>query len=193
MYGDKVQYEKDKKKYINNIKKFINNKKLKGLIIDFRKHHGGNMHPLIKAFDKFFNNTTLFAWSKRKIKKTDNNWVNMKNYKLEWDKPFLKNDINTNIPIAIIIGKNTFSSGEIVASCFINSKNVKFFGSNSGGGLSINKGYDIDGYQLQLTVELQTNKDGKFQEYIEPDIYTKTPIKDAKKWIYNFINSHIDT
>ena len=116
-WGDtKEDYQKIESKYKNEIKNFISNKDLKGLIIDFQNHHGGNMNPLIEAFNQLFENTTLYAWGNKKAKKDDKLWVNVKNGKMVFDQKFLKKDINTNIPIAIIIGPNTYSSGEIVAS-----------------------------------------------------------------------------
>ena len=185
--GDtKEDYEKIESKYKNEIKNFISNKDLKGLIIDFQNHHGGSMFPLIEAFNQLFENTTLYAWGNKKAKKDDKLWTNVKNGKINSGQKFLKKDINTNIPIAIIIGPNTYSSGEIVASCFKGSRNVKFFGKNSGNGLSTNQGYKIDNYMLYLTAILETTKDGKFQEYLEPDVYTNAPIREAKKWINSY-------
>jgi len=32
----------------------------------------------------------------------------------------------------------------------------------------------------------QIKKDGKFQEYLEPDVYTNAPIREAKKWINRY-------
>ena len=39
---------------------------------------------------------------------------------------------------------------------------------------------------LYLTKVLETTKDGKFQEYLEPDVYTNVPIREAKKWIDSY-------
>ena len=56
----------------------------------------------------------------------------------------------------------------------------------SGNGLWINEGYKIDNYMLNLTKVLETTKDGKFQKYLEPDVYTNVPIREAKKWINSY-------
>ena len=186
-------YDNYTKKYILDIQNFLNNKQLKGLILDFREHKGGNIHPLLEAFSSILNNTTLFAWSNRKIKFNEKLWINMKNNKLKWNQKFIninKNN-NINLPIAIIIGKKTYSAGEFVASSFIGNNNVKFFGNNTGGGLSVNQRYKIDNYYLFLTIKLQTSKNGEFKQFISPNVYTNNPINESKKWINKYINKNL--
>lgn len=98
----------------------------------------------------------------------------------------MDNKINIGIPIAIIIGNNTYSSGEIAAVIFRGRNNVKFFGDKTGGGLSVNKTYKINtNINIAITEKLITSVDGYFfsNEYLIPDIYTDFPIIDAKKWI----------
>jgi len=144
------------------------------------------MHPLFYTFKHFFNNTSLLAFDNKKVLLTDKKWVNLINGHLKFNQKFKTTNINTNVPIAIIIGKNTCSTGEFVASAFLGSPYVKFFGHNSSGFLSGNKTYNINKYILILTEILTTTKIGKFQEYLEPDIYTENPIDDAKFFINNF-------
>ena len=146
-------------------------------------HAGGNMYPLLKALSRFLNNNTLFAWNNRKVNFNEKSWCNLIDGNLKYMKYFLHNNINTTYPIAIIIGKKTASAGEFVASCFIADKNVKIFGENSSGYLSVNQDYKVDKYDIYFPTLLQTSKNGKFQEYLEPDIYTNKPISSAKKWI----------
>jgi C-terminal processing protease CtpA/Prc len=187
--NDNPIYHKEKEIYIESIKKYLekcNTAKVRGIIIDFRKHHGGDTYPLLDAFSEFFNNTSLFSWTNKPVTKKQKKWTNMENNTLQSSQAFSNANINTDVPIAIIIGESTSSSGEIVAACFKGSKLVKFFGTNSGGALSVNEGYHIkQEYELNLTTSLFYSKDGKFQEYLEPDVYTKEPIEDAKKWIKN--------
>jgi hypothetical protein len=168
--------------YIENITTFLDNN-IKGLILDFRKHSGGDMYPLLKALSRFLNNNTLFAWADHKVKFNEQMWCNLINGKVKFLQKRLQTTINTPYPIAIIIGENTASAGEFVASSFIGDKNVKFFGKNSGGYLSVNQTYKIDKYDIHIPTTLQTSKNYKFQEYLEPDIYTNKPISVAKEWI----------
>jgi len=175
---------KDIEKYKNDIINFISNPKLEGLILDFRKHHGGNMWPLVDALSRFLDNSTLFAWSNEKVSFKDKKWWNFINGKIKINQTFIKG-ANINYPIAIIIGPHTASAGEFIASCFINRDNVKIFGGKTAGYLSVNNTVTIDDYQLNIPETLQTSRDGKFREYIKPDIYTSKPITEAKLWIRN--------
>lgn len=172
--------------YIKNITDFLDqNKNIKGLIIDFRKHTGGSMWPLIEALSRFLNNNTLFAWNNNKVNFNQKEWWNLVNNTVKRNQHFIKSNINTTYSIAIIIGNKTASAGEFVASCFGCDKNVKFFGQRTAGYLSVNNTYKIDKYEIHFPIALQTSKNGKFKEYLEPDVYTNKPISYAKKWISN--------
>ena len=172
--------------YIKNITDFLDkNKNMKGLILDFSKHTGGSMWQLVEALSRFLNNNTLFAWNNNKVDFNEKKWFNLVNNSTKNNQHFIKTNINTNYPIAIIIGNKTASAGEFVASSFIGDKNVKFFGHRTAGYLSVNNTYKIDKYDIHFPTSLQTSKNSKFQEYLEPDVYTNKPISDAKKWISN--------
>ena len=67
--------------------------------------------------------------------------------------------------------------------------NVKLFGEKTKGMLSVNMSMPIDKkYEVVITTTLQTSNDGTFKEYLEPDVYTKTPSTDAKEWIHSLKN-----
>jgi len=52
--------------------------------------------------------------------------------------------------------------------------------------LSVNMSMPIDKkYEVVITTTLQTSNDGTFKEYLEPDVYTKTPSTAAKEWIHS--------
>jgi C-terminal processing protease CtpA/Prc len=184
-----AKYELEKKKYISEIHDFLDmatEHGMKGLIIDFTKHGGGGIWQTLEAFKRYFNNTTLFAWSNSKVSLTAKKWTNMENNVVVWNRRFLTKDLNTSIPIAIIVGKETASAGEIVASMFKSSSNVRVFGERTKGLLSMNSNMEIGDFDLIFTSILQTSKDGSFNEYLDPDVKTKRPISDAKKWINSF-------
>jgi len=189
-YNGPAKYEVEKKIYIDEINHFLDDsarKGMKGLIIDFSKHGGGGVWQTVTAFERYFNNTTLFAWSNAKVGLNEKKWTNMENGNIVWEKRFLTKDLRTPIPIAVIIGKDTASAGEIVASIFKSSANVRLFGVNSKGLLSMNSTLPIGKmYGLVFTSILQTSKDGTFSEYLAPDVVTKSPLTDAKKWINSY-------
>lgn len=177
---------------VNSVKNKLNewNKiGLNGLIIDLRNHIGGWYVPFVYSLSDILNNKTLFAWSNKKVKITDKKWINFSNNNIKFNQKFLNNKIDTDYKIAVIIGKNTISSGEFCASIFYrNNKNIKIFGENSGGYFSVNSTINItNNLKLNLTSSLVTTVNGVFHEkqYLKPNIYTKQPLIDAKKWILN--------
>ena len=156
-------------------------KKIKGLIIDFSKHYGGSCWPTALCFGKYFD--TLYRFYGDPSAK----WFSIVKDKLVYIK-YKSNKNYFPIPIAVIIGKKTYSSGEISAGMFYNKPNIKFFGESTGGGLSINEGYKINDYlELNLTVAIFQTTDKKihYDEKLYPDVETKNPTKDAIKWINN--------
>jgi len=176
-------------KYINSITKFLDKCTaigVKGYVIDFRNHGGGDMHPLFEAFSRFFEGVTLFGMNTKKVTKKENKWVNIVNGMIVWNKPFITKNINTSVPIAIIVGPHTCSTGEFVASAFIASKHVRLFGSKTSGYLSLNTSKQLDKFMLNYTNNLVTTKNGKFLQYIDPDINTTKPIQEAIKFINTY-------
>lgn len=148
---------------------------MKGLVLDFRKHKGGNMWPLVKALSRYVNDSTLFAWTNhRRVGR--NNWTNGK---WKTHQPFLVGSA-PQYPIAVLIGPQTASAGEFVASCFINRPNCRLFGKQTRGS---NETRQVNGYAFTFPTVLQTSRDGTHQEYIDPDVVTTRPLTDAIDWI----------
>jgi C-terminal processing protease CtpA/Prc len=163
----------------NQLDDWLNNKKIKGLIIDFTKHHGGSFVPIALSFGKYFD--TLFRFYENNLSP----WTSYKDCKLV-DTKYKSNNNYFPKPIAIIIANSTSSSGEISAAIFYGKPNIKFFGKISYGDLSINNGHEItDNLILNLTTTLYQTTDKKihYDEMLYPDIETNNPIKEAIKWI----------
>jgi len=170
----------------NELQKWIK-KNIKGLIIDLRYHIGGNFYPFIKSLNIILGNTTIFAIKKEKADKKDKIWINNINNNLEINL-FHTSKLEFNKPIAIIIGNKTKSSGEFSAAIFKGRNNVKFFGDKTAGYLSMNSNVTInEKIILTFPTNLITTVDNEFRfnEYLEPDFFTKKPITDAKLWIKN--------
>ena len=193
------EHKKDQDKLVKLVKDHLEKWEkdgLLGLILDFRYHYGGrgrlarsnslsNVFPLYYAFSNIFNNSTIYGWYNKKAKKNDKVWVNIKKGKLNYGT-FLSDKLNFNHPIAIIIGKNTSSSGEFGSLMFYGRKNVKFFGKPTDGNLSGNYVIDIgDNIKFKFTASLVNTVDGTFhiKEKIYPDKRTDRPVTYARKWI----------
>lgn len=172
-------------------KKYIRWQKLglNGLIIDLRKHLGGNMWVAVPSLKDILGNTTLLSFNKVKTNFSDQKWINMANKEIKFDEKFLSSDIAFDKKIAIIVSNETASSGEIIASIFYGRKNVKIFGdktNRTAGFASANETIKInDDISFLFTSDLITTVNGTFlvDEYIKVDQKTNTPIKNAKKWI----------
>lgn len=186
-YDEKSKTESTKK-MTKIIHDFLDKHKAEmiGLIIDFRYHQGGNFWPVITFFDRYLNNSTLFAFGNIKLGKTKKGWMNLENLKMKYNTHYLENNDNIHIPIAVIIGPKTSSSGEFAAALFKGRKNIKFFGNRTAGYLSSNQDFKISkDIEIVLTNMLITTYDGIFRddEFLNVDKKTNKPITDSKLWI----------
>jgi hypothetical protein len=142
-------------------------------------------HSFITFFNRYLNNSTLFAFSNVKLKKTEKGWMNLENSKIKYNTQYLKDDKKI-IPIAVIVGTKTSSSGEFAAALFKGRKNVKFFGNRTAGYLSSNQNFKISkDIEIILTNKLITTYDGIFndEEFLNVDKKTDKPITESKLWI----------
>lgn len=190
---DTTATEKDAQKLIKLVTNQLNtwNKLgLNGLIIDLKEHFGGNMFPGIYSLAPILGKTTLLSFNNTKTNFNDKKWLNLiGSNKIAFNQPFLTDKLSFSGPIAIIVSKNTSSSGEIIASIFTGRSNCKIFGHNTNktrGDLSVNNSFRVTGdIMIHLTVSLITTVDGVFQkqEHVIVNQNSANPINNAKKWI----------
>lgn len=173
-----VSIATDHEKLSIDVNNFLNSSELiRGLIIDFRQHLGGSFWPVVECFKRYFNNSSLIKFNAY--------WINLQNEKIVFGKTFLSATIQ-HIPIAILIGPQTKSSGEISAALFKGRPNCRIFGQKTNGKLSCNQPYSLDKKEtLWLTTGLVTTYDKHLQdaEIVNPDVITTCPMTDAKNWI----------
>ncbi|MEQ9438113.1 MAG: S41 family peptidase [Cyclobacteriaceae bacterium] len=179
---------------------------LKGWIVDLRKNWGGVNMPMIAGIGPILNNENAYYYIK------PNNEVFTKNYYkkgvfYEVDKGNgntltlqVKNSYrvnNKNLPVAILTNHVTSSAGEAVLASFIGQKNVKSFGSTTGGAITGNAAVFLDDgslfhisaayladrnkkvYHSGIAPDVQVKFDGKVGE----DLNNDPVIQEAKKWI----------
>jgi C-terminal processing protease CtpA/Prc len=188
--SDKPEKSSNYKKSIHLVKKKLTEWKKKGcqgLIIDLRKHTGGWFQPFVLSMSKILSGSTLFAWSNKKVLKSEKKWINL-NGKVKYNVGF-KDDLNLFCPVAVLIGKKTCSSGEFAAAIFYRGNNkIRVFGEPTCGLLSVNQSMFIEkNVMLGFPVSLTTTVDGVFRknERLTPDIITKKPLEKAKQWLKN--------
>jgi hypothetical protein len=181
-------YQKAERRMQLMIEKFL--PKLRGLILDFRFHTGGNIAPVISALSLILQSATLICEGETKCKRSDSKWMILREDgqigEGKWTGKVLP---NLRIPLAVLFGPNTSSAGEILSAIFSGRPGIRSFGASTSGYLSSNGDQWIspdDKFGLMLiTSSLFTTVDGVFhsKERLHPDVRTKTPVSDAQRWI----------
>ncbi|MCH2224605.1 MAG: S41 family peptidase [Crocinitomicaceae bacterium] len=123
-------------------------------VIDLRHNHGGNMYPMIAGLSPFFGKRTLGYFMNRKRKNTP--WKSgigkAKLGRLTLSKILAPHQLKIDAKkIAVLIGEETQSSGEITAISFTGLPNTALIGTKSGGYTTSNKPLKLkDGNRLVL-------------------------------------------
>ena len=155
---------------------------VKGVCIDLRGNHGGNMYPMIAAVHRFLPDDILLKFKMRR------RFLSV----MPINKEFVANLVGVeiesriNCPVAILTDEETASSGEAVLLCFRGLDNVRVFGSPTAGYASANESIILDnGSILALTVSCDIARTGEIfcDDPIVPDVETESPEEDALLWL----------
>ena len=167
---------------------------LRGLVLDFRKHHGGSFYPMLRGFARYLVGVPLFAWvSKEAPGPREKAWVTLRRE----DDRFGTNTayrprpeglrLARDMRIAVIVGPMTASSGEIAAAMFAGGKEgVRIFGRPTAGLLTPNEEMRVGDFWLTLTVCLTVLTDGSMnpRERLEPDQPCGADVlRVARRWL----------
>ncbi|MBO5073682.1 MAG: S41 family peptidase [Bacteroidales bacterium] len=155
---------------------------VKGVCIDLRGNHGGNMYPMIAAVHRFLPDDILLKFKMRRRFRSV----------MPINKEFVANLVGVeiesriNCPVAILTDEETASSGEAVLLCFRGLDNVRVFGSPTAGYASANESIILDnGSILALTVSCDIARTDEIfcDDPIVPDVETESPEEDALLWL----------
>lgn len=155
---------------------------VKGVCIDLRGNHGGNMYPMIAAVHRFLPDDILLKFKMRRRFRSV----------MPINKEFVANLVGVeiesriNCPVAILTDEETASSGEAVLLCCRGLDNVRVFGSPTAGYASANESIILDnGSILALTVSCDIARTGEIfcDDPIVPDVETESPEEDALLWL----------
>lgn len=119
--------------------------KLKGFIIDLRLNGGGNLYPMLAGLSLLLGNTTLGyevnveGKEVRKWHLKDENFY-MNDYQLTNIKTTTNKKLSS-IPVVLLIGPITKSSGSMTAIAFKGRKNTYFIGEPTATGYTTSNGY----------------------------------------------------
>jgi C-terminal processing protease CtpA/Prc len=161
-------------------------KNVKGIVLDLRLNGGGAMFPMMLGLEQLLHDGKIGSFET----KTHENWIIK-------DNSFYLDSINlttitpkcsirdTDIPVAVLIGPGTGSSGEFLAISFKKRKNTVFVGSNTAGYVTSTKGFTInEAVSLLISTGYGRDREGQmYDQPLSPDIYVKGPesFNDLKK------------
>jgi carboxyl-terminal processing protease len=164
--------------------------KICGWIIDLRENSGGNMWPMLAGLDPLLGPSPFGAFLPPDGTKVD--WVraNGKIFqsfkKLKETPPTFKLK-HGDAPLAVLIGPQTASSGEMVVLSFVGRKNARLFGNPTAGYTSANTVHPLsDGAYLVLTESSVADRLGReYSGPIIPDEQTEDEktVSAAENWL----------
>lgn len=192
LFGFGAQKEEEVNKYANQVQNLIidlSDQNVCGWIVDLRYNTGGNMYPMIAGLGALIGEGKLGTFKDAKGQTT--NWYYRDGQSWIEDTPIAK--VNhpefildpDEVPVAVLIGSQTASSGEATAISFRGRSNTRFFGRPSYGLTTGNDVFRlIDGAAIFLTIVIELDRTG--QEYggsIDPDVLTSKPEQEAANWL----------
>jgi C-terminal processing protease CtpA/Prc len=192
VFGFGAQSQDELNKYADEIQNVIidlSQQDVCGWVVDLRFNSGGNMWPMIAGLGTLIGEGKLGTFKNAKGQTTD--WSYRDGQSWNGENPLARVShpefvLNPDeIPVAVLIGSQTASSGESTALSFRGRPNTKFFGKPSAGLTTSNQGYVLsDGALILLTTAIEVDRTG--QEYgasITPDVPTLNPEQDATNWL----------
>jgi hypothetical protein len=161
-----------KYRYIRSIRLSLNEferRHVLGMIIDLRDNIGGNMWPMLAGIGPILGTTrpgefisankSISAWLYE-----NGSAILIENGKrlILARSSFGMTVRNKNLPIALLIGEETASSGEMIALAFRGRPSTKFFGQPTAGYSSGNSSFKLsDGALLIVTTSIAADRGGK--------------------------------
>ncbi|MEM9986226.1 MAG: S41 family peptidase, partial [Bacteroidota bacterium] len=160
---------------LHNLLRSLATPEVKGWILDLRRNGGGNCWPMLAGIGPLLGHGTCgyfldanqrkIAWS---YKKGSSRARKTKICKVS-GKPF---PLQEELPVAVLWGPGTASSGEIVAVAFIGREKMKSFGQPSYGLTTGNGTFTLsDGAKVFLTSSIYVDRNGQpYGGKLEPDV-----------------------
>ena len=160
-----------------------------GIVLDLRLNSGGAMYPMMLGLEQLLHDGKIGSFET----KESESWI-IKDRGFYLDTMLLTSiipkcrSINKDIPVAVLIGPATGSSGEFLAIAFKKRKNTIFIGTETAGYITTTRGFKIKDYvSILLSVGYGRDRTGEiYEQALSPDIYLNEPdsfndIKNDKK------------
>jgi carboxyl-terminal processing protease len=159
-----------------------------GVVIDVGANGGGNMWPMMGGIAPLYDDGLLLTFAARAVPSTR---VKVRGGRLHLgDEAFPRVD---DLPplatrprfIALVVGRRTASSGEILALGFRHQANVRVFGAATAGATTANSTFPLaNGGLLALTTAQLQDRNGVVQQGpLRPDVPTAEPLVEADGWL----------
>jgi C-terminal processing protease CtpA/Prc len=148
---------------------------IKGWIVDLRSNTGGNMTPMVAGLGPLFSKEKLGSLMNVEGKfqswyysKGNYYWDNETDTALRVSNPIT---LPARLPIAVLIGNSTGSSGEAVTISFIGNEKTILLGQPTWGLTTGNQSFAMkDGSQIFLSSTIMVDRNGKlYHKSIDPD------------------------
>jgi hypothetical protein len=152
---------------LNHVKNLVENKKVRGLIIDIRTNFGGT----ILAFDKTMKylkkgNTLNWLGCATRADEKDRFSMAMNTYSIQGYNIYDDDPAYFDKPIALLVGPNAISAGDILPVLFKHHKNLRTFGNPTAGAFGSITNVELDGGYSYMGVY----QDGNFYEPSKPSV-----------------------
>lgn len=159
-----------------------------GLIIDVASNTGGNMWPMMGGIAPLYDVGTLETFEDRdggrETVNVADGWLRM-NENVWPQAPAMSPVVKSPRHIAVILGRQTASSGEILALGFKGQANVRFFGQPTAGATTANWVTRLNnGGLIAITTSRILDRAGKVHTGpVMPDERSDQPFEAAKRWL----------
>jgi hypothetical protein len=177
---------------------------LRGWIVDLRENTGGNCWPMLAGIGPILGEGTAGYFASPDPHKKEFNYemwgyehgfsISEKGVKMvELTQPY---KVRKDLPIAVLIGEKTGSSGEVIVTSFKNHPRARLFGEPTGGYSTANWIYTLsDNATIELTFSVYADrKKVHYGKKIDPDVIVKNTttnpdltnddvIKEAIGWL----------
>ena len=148
-------------------------KNVKGIIVDLRLNRGGAMHPMILGVENLLSPGKVGSF----VGKINDDWIIKDHQFLVGNKAISsitpKCNLNAqNLPVVILVGPQTASSGEFLIMAFKGRKNTLLLGDTTAGFVTANHGFQVTKEtSINLSVGYGADRNGHaYTEAVTPDI-----------------------
>ena len=184
--GDKAALDEQVAAVATALRQWIKSRMIDGLVLDLRRHTGGDIYPFSVGLAGVLKGVTMYSWGNVPASRKRRTWEINDGESSGRPQAFTTDRLRCAFPVAVLVGPKTASAGEADAAIFYNKPRVKTFGQDTAGRLSGNHVLPVFGnIEIALTGALVTTTDGTFHvdQLIRPNVYTKRPLRDAVFWI----------